>query len=329
MKNETYSREHLLYLRGRRRSRIAVWMRARRLLVIFLSVWELIAAFQLVDPFIISSPSRIWKAIVDLYRNGTLFYHIGTTLWETLLGFAVAVVAGTIIALLLWWSDTVRKVLEPYIVVLNSLPKIALGPVIIVWFGTGSKAIVFMTILVGIIVVILNMLAGFLADPTKTRCFFCARWALPNFRYCGKLVIPSALPAFISMLKISVGMAWIGSIMGEYIVSKAGLGYLIVYGGQVFKLDLVMAATFILCILAAAMYFMVVLLEKDRHQAHVLISFTTRFLKTRRYRCGHARSYLACPFLFALRGDARRSRSLKSRTARKTPNTSPNAPSAG
>ena len=261
MKNETYSREHLLYLRGRRRSRIAVWCARVGLLVIFLSVCELIAAFQLVDPFIISSPSRIWKAIVDLYRNGTLFYHIGTTLWETLLGFAVAVVAGTIIALLLWWSDTVRKVLEPYIVVLNSLPKIALGPVIIVWFGTGAKAIVFMTILVGIIVVILNMLAGFLATD-KNKMLLLRSMGATKFQILRKLVIPSALPAFISMLKISVGMAWIGSIMGEYIVSKAGLGYLIVYGGQVFKLDLVMAATFILCILAAAMYFMVVLLEK-------------------------------------------------------------------
>ena len=153
-----------------------------------------------------------------------------------------------------------RKVLEPYIVVLNSLPKIALGPVIIVWFGTGAKAIVFMTILVGIIVVILNMLAGFLATD-KNKMLLLRSMGATKFQILRKLVIPSALPAFISMLKISVGMAWIGSIMGEYIVSKAGLGYL-VYGGQVFKLDLVMAATFILCILAAAMYFMVVLLEK-------------------------------------------------------------------
>ena len=150
-----------------------------------------------------------------------------------------------------------RKVLEPYIVVLNSLPKIALGPVIIVWFGTGAKAIVFMTILVGIIVVILNMLAGFLATD-KNKMLLLRSMGATKFQILRKLVIPSALPAFISMLKISVGMAWIGSIMGEYIVSKAGL----VYGGQVFKLDLVMAATFILCILAAAMYFMVVLLEK-------------------------------------------------------------------
>lgn len=261
MKNTTYSREHLLYLRGLRRSRAVVWCARIGILAVFLGVWELIAHFQLVDPFIISSPSRIWNAIADLYQKGTLFYHIGTTLWETLLGFAVAVVAGTLIALLLWWSDTVRKVLEPYIVVLNSLPKIALGPVIIVWFGTGAKAIVFMTILVGIIVAILNMLAGFMATD-ENKILLLRSMGASKFQILKKLVIPSALPAFISMLKISVGMAWIGSIMGEYIVSKAGLGYLIVYGGQVFKLDLVMAATFILCILAAAMYFLVVLVEK-------------------------------------------------------------------
>ena len=262
MKNQIYySREHLLYLRGIRRSRIAVWCARIGVLVLFLGIWEIIAATQLIDPFIISSPSRVWAAIEELYRNGSLFYHVGTTLWETLLGFTIAVVGGTLVALLLWWSDFVRKVLEPFIVVLNSLPKIALGPIIIVWFGTGAKAIVFMTILVGVIVVILNMLAGFLATD-KNKILLLRSMGASKFQILKKLVIPSALPSFISMLKISVGMAWIGSIMGEYIVSKAGLGYLIVYGGQVFRLDLLMAATFILCILAAAMYFFVVLIEK-------------------------------------------------------------------
>jgi len=208
-----------------------------------------------------SSPSRIAKTIASLYLDGSLFYHIGVTLWETLAGFAIAVVLGFAIALLLWWSETVRKVLEPYIVVLNALPKIALGPLIIIWFGTGSEAIVFMTVLVGIIVATLNMLSAFVSTDAN-KILLMRSMGANKFQILWKLVLPSSYPAIISMLKVNVGMAWIGSIMGEYIVSRAGLGYLIVYGGQVFKLDLVMSATFILCLLAAGMYALVVLLEK-------------------------------------------------------------------
>lgn len=261
MKNSTYSKEHLLYLKKRKRSQIFIWCARISLLAIILCVWELVAFFKLADPFIISSPTRILRAIADLYKNGLLFYHIGITLGETLLGFTIAIVGGSLIALLLWWSDAIRKILEPYVVVLNSLPKIALGPIIIVWFGTGTKAIIFMTVIVGIIVVILNMLAGFLSTD-KNKILLLRAMGANKLQILVKLVIPSSLPAFISMLKISVGMAWIGSIMGEYIVSKAGLGYLIVYGGQVFKLDLVMAGTVLLCVLAAAMYALVLLLEK-------------------------------------------------------------------
>ena len=260
MKKE-FSSEHIAFLKKEKKNTVIVWAARVGVLALILGVWELIAQLELVDPFIISSPSRIAAMIGELWSNGTLFYHIGTTLWETLAGFAIAVVLGSLIALALWWSERARKILEPYIVVLNSLPKIALGPVIIIWFGTGSTAIVFMTVLVGIIVAVMNMLSGFLATD-KNKITLLRSMGASKMQILTKLVIPSALPEFIGMLKICVGMAWIGSIMGEYIVSKAGLGYLIVYGGQVFRLDLVMAATFILCILAAGMYFLVVLAEK-------------------------------------------------------------------
>ncbi|MBE7078210.1 MAG: ABC transporter permease [Clostridiales bacterium] len=262
MKNErNYSREHLLYLRGVKKK--TIWVNVARFAVLFvlLAIWELSAQFAWVNPFITSSPSRILKTIGDLYTNGTLFYHVGTTLWETLAGFGIAVVLGYSIALLLWWSEDFRRITEPYFVVLNALPKIALGPLIIIWCGTGSKAIVFMTVLIGLIVAILNMLNGFMATD-ENKLLLLKSMGASKMQILTKLVIPSSLPNFISMLKINVGMAWIGSIMGEYIVSKAGIGYLIVYGGQVFKLDLVMSAVFILCILAAAMYAAVALLEK-------------------------------------------------------------------
>jgi len=255
------SPEHLSYLRGEQKKSVVVNVMRISILILFLILWELSAQFAWINPFITSSPSRIVKTIAELYKNGTLFYHVGTTLWETLLGFAIAVVVGYSVALLLWWSEAFRRIAEPYLVVLNALPKIALGPLIIIWCGTGSEAIVFMTVLIGLIVAILNMLNGFMATDTN-KLLLLQSMGASKWQILTKLVIPSSLPNFISMLKINVGMAWIGSIMGEYIVSKAGIGYLIVYGGQVFKLDLVMSAVVILCILAAIMYALVALLER-------------------------------------------------------------------
>ena len=256
-----FSNEHLLYLKKQRQTTFWIHFTRIFLLVFLLGFWELSADLKIVDPFITSSPSRIFITIGTLYAEGTLFYHIGVTLWETLAGFTIAVVSGYAIALLLWWSDFLRKIAEPYIVVLNSLPKIALGPLVIIWCGTGARAIITITVLIGIIISIMNMLGGFTATD-KNKILLLRSMGATKLQILTKLVIPSSFPAFISMLKIDVGMAWIGSIMGEYIVSKAGLGYLIVYGGQVFKLDLVMAATVILCFLAGIMYFLVALAEK-------------------------------------------------------------------
>ena len=258
---ERISQEHKRYLKRLRQKTAFVIAVRIALLAVIIGLWELAAAMAWVNPFITSSPSRIAKTIASLYQSGELFYHVGTTLWETLAGFAIAVALGYSIALLLWWSEALRKILEPYIVVLNALPKIALGPLIIIWCGTGSKAIVFMTVLIGLIVAILNMLNGFMATD-ENKILLLKSMGASKWQILTKLVIPSSLPNFISMLKINVGMAWIGSIMGEYIVSKAGIGYLIVYGGQVFKLDLVMSAVFILCVLAAIMYAAVALLER-------------------------------------------------------------------
>ncbi len=257
----SYSEEHLRFLKKRRLHVGVVWSLRVGILLLLIGFWELSTAVGWADAFLVSSPSRIVKTIAGLYQDGTLFYHIGTTLWETAAGFAISVVLGYGIALLLWWSETVRSVLEPYIVVLNALPKIALGPLIIIWFGTGSKAILFMTVIVGLIVAIMHMLTAFVSTD-KNKLLLLRSMGANKWQILSKLVVPSSLASFISMLKVNVGMAWIGSIMGEYIVSRAGLGYLIVYGGQVFKLDLLMAATVILCFFAALMYFLVAMLEK-------------------------------------------------------------------
>ncbi|MDE6505542.1 MAG: ABC transporter permease [Clostridia bacterium] len=262
MKNKNnYSREHLAYLKKQRNKKIIVILSRAFLLIAILGIWEICAQCKVIDPFITSSPSRVIKTIGSLYADGTLFYHIGITLMETIAGFLIAVTVGYAIAMALWASDTARKILEPYIVVLNSLPKIALGPLIIIWIGTGYDAIIFMTVLVSIIVCIMNTLSGFCAVD-KTKLVLMKSMGANKVTTMRKLIIPASLPALMNTLKVAVGLAWIGSIMGEYIVSKAGLGYLIVYGGQVFKLDLVMTATFILCLLAGGMYGVIALIEK-------------------------------------------------------------------
>lgn len=259
MKN--YSTEHERYLKKLKRSTISVNALRIGILIVFFAFWELLSDLQVIDGFIFSSPSRILTTIKNLYLSGELFVHIGTTLYETLLGFFIASTLGIIIAVIMWWSDKVRKVFEPYLVVLNSLPKIALGPLIIIWFGAGTRSIVFMAIIITIIVTVINMLSGFI-EADKNKILLLRSMGANKLQIFTRLVFPASMPTLISTLKINVGMSWIGSIMGEYLVSKQGIGYLIVYGGQVFKLDLVMASTFILCVLAGLMYAVVALTEK-------------------------------------------------------------------
>ena len=256
-----YSKEHALYLKGVKRKNILVWSARAGLLAAAIGLWELCAQLELIDPFVTSSPSRVIATMGELYATGNLFYHIGVTLAETLTGFAAAVLLGYAAAVLLWLSEGARKVFEPYIVVLNALPKIALGPLIIIWMGTGYTAIIFMTVIVALIVCIMNTLTGFLQVDGTMLTLMRALGASKR-QLLTKLVIPASLPQLMNTLKVAVGLAWIGSVMGEYIVSRAGLGYLIVYGGQVFRLDLVMTATIILCALAGAMYAAVALAER-------------------------------------------------------------------
>ena len=167
-KNTNHSVQHALYLKKIKRNKIIVHAVRASILIALTGLWELCAQVGVFDPFITSSPSRVVTTIADLAAAGTLFYHIGITLMETLVGFFIAVILGYAIAVLLWLNEHVRAIFEPYIVVLNALPKIALGPLIIIWMGTGYSAIIFMTVLVSIIVCIMNMLAGFVSvDKTK------------------------------------------------------------------------------------------------------------------------------------------------------------------
>ena len=260
MKN-TFTREHLLYLRSQRTRKILVHVAQIGVLILALSLWEIAARLEWIDSFITSSPSRIWNTLVELIDNGTLLRHALVSTLETLAGFAIGTILGYLIAVILWWNTFLKDVFEPYVVVLNSLPKIALGPIIIIWAGTGKASIITMAVLISVVITTITILNGFVATD-KDKVLLLRSMRANKFQIFTKLVAPSNVPTLMATLKINVGMAWIGSIMGEYLVSKEGLGYLLVYGSQVFRLDVVMTCTIVLCALAGIMYAIVALLEK-------------------------------------------------------------------
>ncbi|MFR1050414.1 MAG: ABC transporter permease [Lachnospirales bacterium] len=261
MPDLTPSLQRQAYLRHQKRVKGAVIGLRLGILFLLFASWELAARLGVIDAFVVSSPSRMLSTFLNLWRSGDLFLHVGTSVMETVIGFLLGTFVGTIIAILLWWSEFLSRVLDPYLVVLNSLPKTALGPVFIVWIGAGPASIIAMTLAISLIVTILDMHNGFLAtDPEKIRLM---RTLGANRRQilC-KLVLPANFTTMINALKVNVGLSWVGVIMGEFLVSRAGLGYLIVYGSQVFKMDLVMTTVLILAAAAALMYQCILWLEK-------------------------------------------------------------------
>lgn len=259
--NPEYSEEHLLYLRGLRNKNNFVKIMRYLLLISIIILWEVSARLGWIDPFITSSPSRILGTVADLYKSSNLLMHIGVTLTETVIGFLLGTLIGTLTAILLWWSPTLSRILDPYLVILNALPKIALGPILIVWIGASTQSIIAMGLLISLFVTIMTVLSG-LKEISDEKQMLMRTLGASKFQILSMVVLPASIPTIISALKISVGMSWVGVIVGEYLVSKAGLGYLIVYGGQVFQLDLVMASVVILCVLAALMYYAVAYFEK-------------------------------------------------------------------
>lgn len=263
IKNNNFlgSKEHQKFIKIQKTKTFFVHFTRLLLLIALLGIWELSAKLNWADPFITSSPSRIINQTIELYNNGTLFKHILITLNETILAFALSTAIGAFIAILLFIISPLRRVLEPYLVILNSLPKIALGPLIIIWVGVGTKAIVTMGILICVVITTINLLNAYL-EVSNEKIMLLRSMGANKFQILTKLIIPATLPNFMATLKINLGMAWVGVIMGEYLSSSAGLGYLLVYGGQVFQLDLVMTSIVILCILSGIMYGIISILEK-------------------------------------------------------------------
>ena len=260
MNKKGLSLERINYLKKIKQKQYLVFLTQLLILFGFLGIWEFCARKGLIDSFITSQPSRIFKTLMDLTSND-LLKHIGVTVYETVVGFLLGTFLGIIIAIILWWSDFLSKVSEPFLVVLNSLPKVALGPIIIIWVGAGTSAIIVMAIAISLIVTILENLNGFLKTD-KEIIKMANTLNASRLQILSKIVIPANLSTFINSLKVNIGLSLVGVISGEFLVSKAGLGYLIVYGGQVFKLDLVMTSVIILGVVAGIMYGTVLLLEK-------------------------------------------------------------------
>ena len=260
MNKNKLSIERKTYLKKKKQKKYFILLTQLFILIGFLILWEFTANRGMIDSFITSQPSRILKTLMNLTSND-LLKHIGVTTYETVIGFLVGTSLGIMIAIILWWSDFLSKVAEPFLVVLNSLPKVALGPIIIIWVGAGTPAIIVMAIAISLIVTILENLNGFLKTD-KEMIKMAKTFKASKFQILTKIVIPANLSTFINSLKVNIGLSLVGVISGEFLVSKAGLGYLIVYGGQVFKLDLVMTSVIILGIVAGLMYASVLLLEK-------------------------------------------------------------------
>ena len=258
--NNTISEDRQKYLSRKKHRKIAILITQISILFLFVALWEVLANVGVIDSFLMSSPSRIVKTILNAPSNNLLM-HLSVTCFETIAGFLLGTLIGSLLACILWWSDFFSKALEPYLVVLNSLPKVALGPVIIVWVGAGTSAIITMALAISLIVTVLEMLNGFL-NTDKNRIKMAATFGASKWQVFTKVVFPSNISTLINALKVNIGLSLVGVISGEFLVSKAGLGYLIVYGGQVFKLDLVMTSVIVLGIVAATMYEGVVLLEK-------------------------------------------------------------------
>ncbi|MGN7116201.1 ABC transporter permease [Lysinibacillus odysseyi] len=239
------------------------WTRFFQLVILlsFISLWEAASRFDWIDELIFSSPSKIAILFIEKINDGTLLTHISYTLFETVLGFIIGTLAGTILAAILWWSPFLSRVLDPYLVILNAMPKVALGPILIVVMGPGMTSIITMGAIISVIISTIVIYTAFKGvDPNYLKVL--QTFNATRLQMFKEAILPACIPTIISTLKVNVGLSWVGVIVGEFLVSSQGLGYLIIYGFQVFNFNLVLLSLVIIAIFATIMYQLVELLEK-------------------------------------------------------------------
>ncbi|KMK77775.1 ABC transporter permease [Alkalihalobacillus pseudalcaliphilus] len=252
---------HHNYLQSLRKQKWIVFSVQLSILITFISLWEIAARAQWIDPLLFSMPSRIWDLMVARIQDGSLFLHTSFTLFETILGFLIGTLVGVLLAALLWWSPFLQKVLDPYLVVLNSMPKVALGPLLIVGLGPNFTSILAMGALISVIITTIVVYSAF-REVDVNYIKVLQTFGATKGQTFGNAILPASMPTIISTLKVNVGLSWVGVIVGEFLVSKQGLGYLIIYGFQVFNFTLVLMSLVVIAILATVMYKLVEMLEK-------------------------------------------------------------------
>ncbi|MCI8884320.1 MAG: ABC transporter permease [Lachnospiraceae bacterium] len=228
--------------------------------ILFLALWEGAAQSGLLDSFIFSSPSKVLLCAYGMTLDQTLFAHIGITLFETIASFLLVLISALVITIILWLNKGLSETLEPYLVILNSLPKSALAPLLIVWLGATYNTIIITGVSVAIFGSILSLYTSFQSvDPEKIKLIY--TMGGKKYHALTKVVLPSNIPSLFSIMKVNIGLCLVGVIIGEFIASRQGLGYLIIYGSQVFKLDWVIMSIVILCIMAWGLYSLLSCLE--------------------------------------------------------------------
>lgn len=254
------SDERKIYLKRIKRNNIIINIIRCLLFILLLVIWELLSNFKLIDVFMFSSPSRIFNTIINLYKDNNLFIHIFTTLYEIIISFILGSIIGFIISCILYLNKTINKILDPYLTILNSLPKVALGPLIIILFGANTKSIIIMALLISSIVSIMNMISMF-NNTDESRIKIVKSMGANKYDILFRVVIPSNYYEFIDSSKITISLVFIGVIMGEYLVSKKGIGYLINYGSQILNMNLVLSGIFLLIILTIFLYSLINLID--------------------------------------------------------------------
>ncbi|CAM5793009.1 MULTISPECIES: ABC transporter permease [Brevibacillus] len=252
---------HRDHIKQKAKERNLILLTQLSIFVVFVGVWEWLARINAINVLIFSYPSKMWELFWAQLLDGRLLPHIGMTVWETVVGFLLGTLLGTLLATLIWWSPFLSRVLDPYLVVLNSMPKVALGPVFIVFLGPGLLSIIAMGCAISVIITTIVIYTSF--KEVNQNYVKVVQTLGGNKRQIFRMVIlPSTIPAILSTLKVNVGLSWVGVIVGEFLVSKMGLGYLIIYGFQVFNFTLVMVALAIIAVVATLMYQGVALLER-------------------------------------------------------------------
>ena len=257
----SYSKERLKYLKKRKKEQIFVFSMQILLFIAFIFLWELLDKQKIINTFLTSSPSKIITTLVNLYNTNNLFNHISITVYETILSFVLSIFIGIVIASILWWNNLLSKIIDPYLTILNSLPKVALGPIIIIWIGANINSIIFMALLISSIISVITIYNGFKnTDIEKIKLMKSLN--ATKFQIYTTLILRGNIDTIISSLKINISMCLIGVIMGELLVSKEGIGYLIMYGSQVFNLNLVMTGVVLLVIISYILYYLISYLER-------------------------------------------------------------------